>query len=59
MFGTSLRDEYHTAVRVLGLSPAGLRDLTRNAVGAAFLAPAEAEELVEEIDTVPLPPACP
>lgn len=59
MFGTSLRDEYHAAARVLGLSPAGLRDLARNAARAAFLPPAEAAALVAEIDAIPLPPAGP
>jgi adenosine deaminase len=57
MFGTSLRDEYLAAARVLGLSPVGLRDLARSAARAAFLPWAEAQALVAEIDTVPLPTA--
>jgi aminodeoxyfutalosine deaminase len=56
MFGTSLREEYHTVASVLGVSPAGLRDLARNAARTAFLPPAEAAGLVAAIDTVPLPP---
>jgi aminodeoxyfutalosine deaminase len=59
MFGTSLRDEYITAARVLGIGPAGLRDLARSAARAAFLPQAEAQALLAEIDTVPLPPAGP
>jgi aminodeoxyfutalosine deaminase len=55
MFGTSLRDEYITAARVLGIGPAGLRDLARNAARAAFLPQGEAQALLAEIDTVPLP----
>ncbi len=59
MFGTTLRDEYVAAARTLGLSPAGLADLARNAARAAFLPQAEAAALVAEIDTVPLPPPGP
>jgi aminodeoxyfutalosine deaminase len=59
MFGTSLRNEYIAAARTLGLGPAGLRELTRNAARAAFLPQAEAQALVAAIDTVPLPPANP
>jgi aminodeoxyfutalosine deaminase len=59
MFGTSLRDEYIAVARVLGLSPVGLRDLARNAARAAFLPRADAQVLIAEIDTVPLPPAGP
>jgi aminodeoxyfutalosine deaminase len=56
MFGTSLRQEYLTVARVLGLGPGGLRELARNAARAAFLPPAEARALLAEIDAVPLPP---
>ncbi|HZD72113.1 MAG TPA: adenosine deaminase [Actinomycetes bacterium] len=59
MFGTSLRDEYITAARVLGIGPAGLRDLARNAARTAFLPQAGAQALLAEIDNVPLPPAGP
>jgi aminodeoxyfutalosine deaminase len=59
MFGTSLRDEYVAAARVLGLSPIVLRDLARNAARAAFLPQAEAQALVAEIDAVPVPPSGP
>ena len=57
MFGTSLREEYLAVARTLGLDPAGLRDLARNAARAAFLPRAEAQALVAEIDSVSLPPA--
>ena len=59
MFSTSLRKEYLAAARVMGLSPAGLKDLARNAARAAFLPRAEAQALIAEIDTVPFPPAGP
>ncbi len=55
MFGTSLRGEYIAVARILGLSPGGLKDLARNAARAAFLPQAEAQALVAQIDTVPLP----
>jgi aminodeoxyfutalosine deaminase len=50
MFGTSLREEYIAVARVLGVSPAGLRDLARAAARAAFLPQAEAQALLAEID---------
>jgi aminodeoxyfutalosine deaminase len=56
MFDTTLRDEYLGAVRHMGLGPADLADLARNAARASFLPPAEALALVAEIDAVPLPP---
>lgn len=59
MFGTSLREEYLAVARTLGLDPAGLRDLARNAARAAFLPQAEAQALVAEIDSVSLPPPGP
>jgi aminodeoxyfutalosine deaminase len=59
MFGTSLREEYLAVARILGLGPAGLRDLARNAARAAFLPRAEAQALVAEIDSVSLPPPGP
>jgi aminodeoxyfutalosine deaminase len=59
MFGTSLREEYLAVARILGLGPAGLRDLARNAARAAFLPQAEARALVAEIDSVSLPPPGP
>jgi aminodeoxyfutalosine deaminase len=59
IFGTSLRGEYLAAAHVLGLSPAGLRELARNAARAAFLPLAQAQALAAEIDAVPLPPAGP
>ena len=59
MFGTSLRQEYLSVARVLGLGPAGLRELVRNAARAAFLPTAQAQALLAEIDAVPLPPAAP
>jgi aminodeoxyfutalosine deaminase len=59
MFGTSLRDEYIAVARTLGLSGATLRDLACNGARAAFLPQAEAQALVAEINTVPLPPAGP
>ena len=57
MFGTSLREEYIAVARTLGLGPARLRDLARNAARAAFLPRAEAQALIAEIDSLPLPPA--
>jgi aminodeoxyfutalosine deaminase len=55
MFATSLRDEYLAAGRVLGLAPATLADLARDAARASFMPRAEAAALVAEIDAVPLP----
>jgi aminodeoxyfutalosine deaminase len=50
MFGTTLNDEYAVAARLLGLDPAGVAGLARNAVAAAFLSAPEKEKLVAEID---------
>jgi aminodeoxyfutalosine deaminase len=56
MFGTTLRDEYLVAATHMGLTPAGLADLARNAATASFLPAADARALVAEIDAVPPPP---
>ncbi len=50
MFGTTLNDEYVVAARLLKLGPDGVAALARDAVDAAFLAPAEAARISAEID---------
>ncbi|MFG1675870.1 adenosine deaminase [Micromonospora sp. NPDC049282] len=50
MFGTTLNDEYAVAARLLGIGPEGLAALARDAVTAAFLAPAEQARISAEID---------
>ncbi|KXK61480.1 adenosine deaminase [Micromonospora rosaria] len=50
MFGTTLNDEYAVAARLLGLGPEGVARLARDAVSAAFLAPADQARLHAEID---------
>ncbi|WP_428966619.1 adenosine deaminase [Micromonospora fluostatini] len=50
MFGTTLNDEYAVAARLLGLGPEGVARLARDAVSAAFLAPADQVRLHAEID---------
>jgi Adenosine deaminase len=56
MFNTTLRDEYLTAVRVLGLSPAELADLVRAAARAAFLPPRAATRCSPRSTPSPSPP---
>jgi aminodeoxyfutalosine deaminase len=55
MFGTTLTDEYRLVARRMGVAPSALADLARSGVRAAFLEPAHAEELLAEIDRVPVP----
>ena len=50
MFGTTLNDEYAVAARLLRLGPDGVAALARDAVAAAFLAPAEQARITAEID---------
>ncbi|MEV4269441.1 adenosine deaminase [Micromonospora aurantiaca (nom. illeg.)] len=50
MFGTTLNDEYAVAARLLRLGPDGVAALAREAVAAAFLAPAEQARITAEID---------
>ncbi|WP_349877861.1 adenosine deaminase [Micromonospora sp. HUAS YX12] len=50
MFGTTLDDEYAVAARLLRLGPDGVAALAREAVAAAFLAPAEQARITAEID---------
>ncbi|MBB5113043.1 adenosine deaminase [Micromonospora echinospora] len=50
MFGTTLNDEYAVAARLLRLGPDGVAALARDAVAAAFLAPAEQARISAEID---------
>ncbi|MBQ1043217.1 MULTISPECIES: adenosine deaminase [unclassified Micromonospora] len=50
MFGTTLNDEYAVAARLLRLGPDGVAALARDAVAAAFLAPAEQARINAEID---------
>ncbi|MEU8069796.1 adenosine deaminase [Micromonospora sp. NPDC049151] len=50
MFGTTLDDEYAVAARLLRLGPDGVAALARDAVSAAFLAPAEQARITAEID---------
>jgi aminodeoxyfutalosine deaminase len=50
MFGTTLDEEYAVAARLLDLDAAGVADLARAAVNAAFLAPAGKTTLLAEID---------
>ncbi|MEH0821646.1 MULTISPECIES: adenosine deaminase [unclassified Micromonospora] len=50
MFGTTLNDEYAVAARLLRLGPDGVAALAREAVAAAFLAPAEQDRITAEID---------
>jgi aminodeoxyfutalosine deaminase len=47
MFGTTIEQEYAIAARLLGLDEAGVAELARAAVRAAFRAPAG---LLAEID---------
>jgi aminodeoxyfutalosine deaminase len=56
MFGTSLRNEYLSAVRAMGITPSTLAGLARNAARASFLPEADAQAIVAEIDAVELPP---
>ncbi|MYS20014.1 aminodeoxyfutalosine deaminase [Streptomyces sp. DvalAA-14] len=51
MFGTDLNTEYAVAARLLGLDPAGVAALARNAVEASFMEPADKRALAGEIDT--------
>jgi aminodeoxyfutalosine deaminase len=55
MFGTSLSNEYLVAGRDLGFSPAELAGLAANGVRASFLDQPAKEELLAEIEAVPLP----
>ncbi|MDG4801642.1 adenosine deaminase [Micromonospora sp. WMMD980] len=50
MFGTTLNDEYAVAARLLGIGAEGVAALARDAVAAAFLAPAEQARISAEID---------
>jgi aminodeoxyfutalosine deaminase len=50
MFGTTLEEEYAVAARLLGLDAAGVAELSRAAVRASFLPPADADRLLAEID---------
>jgi aminodeoxyfutalosine deaminase len=50
MFGTTLEQEYAVAARLLDLDAAGVADLARAAVHAAFLPAGEKTALVAEID---------
>ncbi|MGC4893611.1 adenosine deaminase [Micromonospora sp. DT31] len=50
MFGTTLNDEYAVAARLLNLGPDGVAALARDAVAAAFLAPADQARINAEID---------
>ena len=52
MFGTSLRQEYLTAVTDLGLSRQEIVQIARNGVQASFLPPAEQRTLLAQIDRV-------
>lgn len=51
MFDTDLTNEYRAAAR-MGLAPAALVQLGRNAVQASFAQPATKAELVTDIDRV-------
>ncbi len=55
MFGTTLSLEYGVVVREMGMPASTLADLARAGVSAAFLDPADADALLAEIDTVPVP----
>ncbi|WDZ82243.1 adenosine deaminase [Micromonospora cathayae] len=50
MFGTTLNDEYAVAARLLGLDAAGVAELARAAVDAAFLPDPDKRRLTAEID---------
>jgi aminodeoxyfutalosine deaminase len=50
MFGTTLEAEYAVAARLLDLDAAGVADLARSAVGAAFLDAGGKASLLAEID---------
>jgi aminodeoxyfutalosine deaminase len=50
MFGTTIEQEYAVAARLLDLDAAGVADLARAAVHAAFLPAGEKTALVAEID---------
>lgn len=50
MFGTDLNTEYAVAARLLGLDPAGVAALARNAVEASFLDDAGKARIAAEID---------
>ncbi|WP_329137137.1 adenosine deaminase [Streptomyces sp. NBC_01476] len=50
MFGTDLNTEYAVAARLLGLDPAGVAALAKNAVEVSFLDPAGKRALTGEID---------
>jgi aminodeoxyfutalosine deaminase len=50
MFGTDLNTEYAVAARLLGLDPAGVAALAKNAVDVSFLDPAGKARLTAEID---------
>jgi aminodeoxyfutalosine deaminase len=50
MFGTTLNDEYAIAARLLELDEAGVSDLARAAVRAAFLPEPDKAKLLGEID---------
>jgi aminodeoxyfutalosine deaminase len=55
MFHTDLNCEYVEVARAFGLGPTTLAEFARSGVRSAFLAPAHAEALVAEIDSVPVP----
>lgn len=52
MFGARLGDIFLKVAKTFHLGPAEIADLARNAVGAAFMAPAVARAILDEIDDV-------
>ena len=50
MFGTTLNNEYAIAARLLDLDEAGVAELARAAVRAAFMPDADKARLLAEID---------
>jgi adenosine deaminase len=50
MFSTTLNREYLVAAELLSLSPAGVAELARAGVRAAFLDDAGKQRLIDEID---------